>query len=68
LKVKRLYPWLPAGRTRSANKYELFYQATKTSTQQTTGLDDKELRVMEYMEGEETMMERKKLQKGIPGK
>lgn len=66
LKVKRLYPWLAAGRTKSAKKCEPFYQTTKTSTQWIKWLADKVLRVMEYMEAEETMTEREKLQKGSP--
>lgn len=66
MKVKRLYPWLPAGRTKSAKKYEPFYQTTKTSTQWIKWLDDKVLRVMKYLEAEETMTEREKLQKGSP--
>lgn len=68
LKVKALYPWLPDGRAKSAKKYELFYQATKTSTKWIKWLDDKVLRVTEYMEAEETMMEREKLQEGSPEK
>lgn len=68
LEEERLYPLLPAARIKSPKKHELFYQATKTSTQQRNWLDDKVLTVRKHMEAEDIMTEREKLQKGSLGK
>lgn len=60
---KTVVSWLPAGRTKSTEEYKLFYQATKTSTQQVKWPEDEGLRAMKYTKAGETMTQREKLQK-----
>lgn len=67
LEEERLYPLLPAARIKSPKKHELFYQATKTSTQQRNWLDDKVLTLRKHMEAEEIMTREKNCRKEALG-